>query len=404
MTKKILYLMKGYPRYSETFIAQEIHLLEQLGFDLHIVSLRLPDSSQRHPIHDQIKAPVLYLPEYLKDEPIRVLKALFNLRNFQNKKKMFRFWWQMRRYSKFANWMRRLGQAIVLANEFPEDIAHIHVHFLHTPGTVGCLTSMLTNLKWSCSAHAKDIWTITEQEKKDKLNDMQWLTTCTRTGQEHLQTLVEDPKKIHLDYHGVDFTRFEFAEESSALTDKFAIVSVGRPVDKKGYKYLLLALSILNSRSDWHFYHIGQGELLDELKEFGEELGLQDRITWYGAKPQPFVLGLYRQGDLFVLPCIQSEDGDRDGIPNVFVEAQSQKLCCLATDLPSVLELIDHEKTGYIVPQRDPHALAEAITYLIEHPEELKKFANAGQKNVLENFDCQKQIHPLAARLRAECE
>src|SRR5205814_8397755 len=131
-------------------------------------------------------------------------------------------------------------------------------------------------------------------------------------------------------------------------------LSVGRAVGKKGYDDLLAALALLPPALAWRFVHIGGGALAKQLKRRARNLGLEGRIEWRGARPQPEVLAAYREADLFVLAAKIGKDSDRDGLPNVLMEAQSQRLACIATRLPGIGELIEDGRTGELVPPADP--------------------------------------------------
>jgi hypothetical protein len=163
---RVAFILKGYPRLSETFIAQEIAALERRGLDILIVSLRRPTDSRRHPVHQEIRAAVLYLPEYLLLEPLRVLRAWWNVRRSFDFKPVFSLWLKDLRRDLTPNRMRRFGQALVLAAELPADVRHLHTHFLHTPASVTRYAAALLGLPWSGSAHAKDVWTTPEWEKR----------------------------------------------------------------------------------------------------------------------------------------------------------------------------------------------------------------------------------------------
>ena len=150
LKKSIAIVLKGYPRLSETFIAQEILSLEKAGISIVIISLRKPTDPHTHPVHEKINAPVLYLPEYLFKEPIRVLRSWWQVRSNPRYKSARRTWLRhlIRDFS--PNRVRRWGQALVLAAEFSTEIGHIYAHFIHTPASVAHYTSMLTGHTWSC--------------------------------------------------------------------------------------------------------------------------------------------------------------------------------------------------------------------------------------------------------------
>ncbi|GAB5470033.1 MAG: glycosyltransferase family 4 protein [Rhodospirillales bacterium] len=397
-------VLKGYPRLSETFIAQELLALEQAGLDLRLFSLRAPREAARHLIHAEIAAPVTYLPEYLHRAPRQVLAA----------------WWRQRRRPGYAraraaflrdlgrdrsrNRVRRFGQALVLADLLPAETDRIYAHFLHTPGSVSRYAALLTGLPWSCSAHAKDIWTTPEWDKREKLAELDWLVTCTAFGRDHLAALAPDAARVGLVHHGLDLKRFAAAQRPAATANgsdpaqPVRLLSVGRAVAKKGYDDLLQALAALPDDLAWRLTHIGGGSEETALRQQAQSLGLAARIDWLGAQTQERVLVAYREADLFLLASKVTADGDRDGLPNVLMEAQSQGLACLATTLPGIEELIRDGETGRLVPPGDPAALAAALAALIRAPGERQALGRAGQARMAESFDAQVCIRDLLQR------
>lgn len=404
MTPEIAIVLKGYPRLSETFIAQEIRALELRGLKLCLFSLRHPTDPASHPIHAEIKAPVVYLPEYIKDDISRVFRAWWRARKQPGYQRAFRQLLKDFKRDFTINRLRRFGQALVLANDMPVSVAHYYSHFMHTPASVTYYASIINNKPWSISAHAKDIWTIEDWEKREKIASSQWLVTCTSANTEHLRQLADDPAKVGLLYHGLDFKRFAPKPESITTrngddsSDPVQLISVGRAVDKKGYDFLLNALAALPENLQWHFNHIGGGELSEQLRQMAVELGLESRISWLGALAQTEVLALYRQADLFVLPSRISDNGDRDGLPNVLMEAQSQRLACLSTDISGIPELIEHEKTGWLVPQQDSGALGVALEKLICDPALRDQLAQAGLQRVHAHFSLEGGIDQLVEK------
>ena len=401
MRKKILVVLKGYPRLSETFIAQELLGLERAGFDLTLISMRKPTDKKRHPVHDEIKARVVYLPEYLHNEPLRVLRAfLAGIKKPGFKPLLKQFWADLKR-DITPNRIRRFGQALVLVHEWPDNGGWLHAHFIHTPASVTGYASIMTGIPWTCSAHAKDIWTSPDWELSEKLGRARWTVTCTRSGFEHMRDLTPMPEAVHLSYHGLDLARFgaftghHSHVDGSQASEPAFLLSVGRAVEKKGYDVLLRALALLPTDLHWRFTHIGGGDGLAKLKALAETLGITDRITWKGAMAQEDVLAHYRQADLFALACRVAADGDRDGLPNVLVEASSQRLACLSTNISGVPELLTDGENGFVVPPEDPKALAAAMERAIRDPALRHRLGDAAEKRVREHFDHHSSIRQL---------
>jgi glycosyltransferase involved in cell wall biosynthesis len=260
---------------------------------------------------------------------------------------------------------------------------------------------MLLQIPWSCSAHAKDIWTSADWDLASKLSAARWTVTCTKAGFDRLRQLALDKSKVNLSYHGLDLVRFDrFAGErpprdGSSPADPAIVLSVGRAVPKKGYDILLRSLALLPRDMAWRFVHIGGGDEIPALKSLAQSLHLADRIEWQGPQPQEHVLAHYRAADIFVLPCRIAADGDRDGLPNVLVEAGSQRLPAISTPISGVPELLTDEENALLVAPDNPNELAEALKRAITDPALRARLGNAAETRVRHDFDYHRSIAQL---------
>ena len=395
----IAFILKGYPRLSETFITQEILALEARGLRLHLFSLRHPTEARVHPTHARVRAPVTYLPEYLYREPVRVLRAWWGVRRWPSYRGVFRLWLRDLVRDSTRNRVRRFGQAMVLAHELPREINHIHAHFLHTPASVARYAAQLSGRKWTGSAHATDIWTTPRWEKREKLRDAEWTVTCTAVNHAELDLLA--PGRVELVRHGLDLAEFPPPPPRAEMEPPvLTILSIGRAVEKKGYPDLIAALARLPALPAWRFVHVGGGPLIPMLRDLAERSGIADRAEWAGALARPEVLARLRTADIFVLASRIARDGDRDGLPNVLLEAQSQGLPCVATRVSAIPELIDDEATGVLSPPGDSAALAVAIERLLEDPDLRRRLGTAGERRVRAEFSSVAGADRLAAKFR----
>lgn len=402
---RLAVVVKGYPRLSETFVAQELLALQERGVALTIWSLRHPTDTRRHALHDRIAAPVHYLPEYLHQEPLRVLRALVRLPPARLWA-VVRLWARDLRRDPTANRGRRFGQALVLAAELPADAPFLYAHFLHTPASVARYAAALRGVGWGFSAHAKDIWTTPDWEKREKLAEARFGVTCTASGAAHLRGLAADPGRVDLVYHGLDLTRFppppdraqDAARDGSTPDRAVEILSVGRLVEKKGYDRLLDALARLPEGLHWRLVHIGGGPLGDSLRAQAEGLGLSRRIVWRGAQDQASVIEALRRADLFTLCSVIAGDGDRDGLPNVLMEAASQKLAILSTAVAAIPEFITDGEHGLLA---EPTALsiAAGLSRLLPDPALRARLGEAAHDRLRADFGMTAGIDRLMARL-----
>ena len=406
MDRPVAVVVKGWPRLSETFIAQEILALERGGLHLVIVSLRRPTDRFTHPIHAEIRSPVHYLPEYLHDAPGRVIRAWQAARRLPGYRRARSMWLADLARDRTRNRVRRFGQALVLAAELGE-VESIHAHFLHTPASVARYASAMLGIGWSFSAHAKDVWTTPDWEKREKLADARFGVTCTRANLDHLAALAPSPDVVHLVYHGLDHQRFPHRVEArpsrdgSDPSDPVRLLSVGRLVEKKGFDDLLGALARLPPGLAWTLDVVGGGALESRLHGQAASLGVGERVRWHGSLPHDRVVEHFAAADLFVLASRIMADGDRDGLANVLMEAQLLGAACVATRVSATPELIEHEVNGLLVPPRDTGALAVALERAIADPALRRRLAGAGRRVVTTRFSFEDGVARIAARLTA---
>jgi len=412
MAAPLAVVLKGYPRLSETFIAQELAALEARGHEFEIWSLRQPYDDRIHPIHEQIRARRRYLPEYLWREPLRVLRSVAIASRQPGFRHALKSWLRDLRRDLSANRIRRFGQACVLAAELPRATRFIYAHFLHTPASVARYASIMRGVGWGFSAHAKDIWTIPDWEKREKIAAARFGLTCTRAGADHLAGLHSGEAaqangatathgKIGLVYHGLDLGRFPPPPDIRPHGSHFMLLSVGRLVEKKGYDDLVEALASLPASFDWRLVHIGGGKLERELRARTRAAGIDARIDWRGKRDQTQVIDAMRRADLFVLPSKIAGDGDRDGLPNVLMEAASQKLPILSTAVAAIPEFIEDGVHGRLVEPGDPAALSGAIIALAADPAQRRRFAEHAYQRLRAEFGMDAGIARIDRELRA---
>ena len=398
-------ILKGFPRISETFILNELLLLEQAGLNLTVYALRNPCESQVHEKVKQLRAPVRYIPDYFWSHFGSIVWANV-LQLFRNRSRYwagFRFalWRSLRRWS--SSTIKRFSQAAYLVeHHLRHHPPHqIYAHFSHGPTTVAYFAHRLTGIPYSFSAHAKDIYLQEDGFLRAKVNGASFVVTCTGFNVGHLQRVARNPEKVHLCYHGVEVEQFRYRERTREGDQPPTIVSVGRFVPKKGFPVLIEALAHLHRRGiDFRAFLIGGGELKPRLKAMVSRLGLKEKVTLLGKMPQEQLLAYYHRAHLMALACQVEADGDRDGIPNVLVEAMAMGIPVVSTRVSGIPELIQEGQNGMLVEQRDPIALADALQKLIEQPELATALARAARRTVEQHFNARRNIRKIIALLK----
>jgi len=398
-------VLKGYPRISETFISNEIRLLEQMGFTIHIYSMRAPRENFSHASVKEIRAGVTYLPESM----IWGLPALLwhNLRYVLRHPRRY---WQcvrlmlprFRLAPKKHTWLKHLlqGGYIVQKSVIDDgvDLGHLHGHFAHTPTTVTMCAACLAGVPFSFTAHAKDIYTQDPRRIADKLALAKFVVTCTRYNAEHLRTIAPEDKAVHCVYHGINLDLFSLNGRPTESAPPYRILTVARFVEKKGIDTILRALARLRGEGmDFRFTLVGEGKASfnRKVRALIDELGLADVTDLPGTITHDEVIRLLQEADCFTLGCRKAKDGDRDGIPNVVAEAMATGVPVAATDISGVPELVTHEETGLLCPPDDPDALAGIIRRALADQDLRRTIIPAARQKVREVFDNKRLIRDL---------
>ena len=396
-------ILKGYPRISETFISNEILLLENLGFAIHLFSMRQPRENFSHESVKKIRAKVDYLPETL----IKPLPRLLYHNLFLAAKKPVVYAGALKAaYCRFLRTrksatIKHLLQAGYLAHRFlpASGVTHLHAHFAHSPTSVAMFASHLTGLPFSFTAHAKDIYTSDPRQLREKIGLARFVVTCTEYNRKHLRELSDGyATPIHRNYHGIDIKLFSDNNEIPIIpVQPYQILTIARLTAKKGLPTIYKALRILRDQGvSLHHTHIGGGEDREKIISLIKDLDLESVTRLLGTQPHQVVLEHYRNADLFVLGCEVASNGDRDGIPNVLVESMAMGLPVVVTDISAIPELVQDGKTGLLVPPGQPDRLADAIMRMLKDTELRNRVIPAAREAVVKNFDNRQLIGDLA--------
>ena len=396
------YILKGYPRISETFISNEILLLEQLGFRLSLFSMRQPRESFTHRSINEIKAKAAYLPEALIPHLPRLLyhNALLAKWSPVAYRRAFRLMVRRLRRSRTSATFRHLLQAGYLVHALLPGtrVGHLHAHFAHSPASVALFASVLSGIPFSFTAHAKDIYISDPAQLREKAEFARFVVTCTERNRQYLAELAPSTTPIHCIYHGINLQLFNVTLTERQPRPPFRILSVARLVEKKGIPTVFRALRLLLDQGHPIRYRlIGDGEDRRPILQLSERLGLGQVTEWLATQPHEVVLEEYRQADLFVLGCRVARNGDRDGLPNVFLESMAMGVPVVATRVWAIPELVEDGRSGLLVPPEEPQAMAAAMVHLLTDMGLRRRIIAGAHDRVRNEFDNRRLIGKLGA-------
>ncbi len=400
MRPRIAYILKMYPRFSETFIVNEILELERQGVDVRIYSLRKPDDGRFHARLARVRANVVYVPQYPQMEPDRILAA-HRLLQAAVPERYRRVRAQVEAKGHLYAVKRFLQAGYIAAHLLRHPVDGVHAHFASSATRVANLIYHLIGMPYSFTAHAKDIFheSVRPESLRAKIREARFVVTVSRFNQRYLQELIQDgPGTIHCLYNGIDLGRFRPGRPGQRRDNR--ILAVGRLVEKKGFSDLIRACGILAQQGvKFHCQIIGKGPLEPRLTAQIQALGLSHRVKLLGPRPQEQVLRAYRQAAVFALPCVVGQDGNRDGLPTVLLEAMATGLPPVSTELTGVPEIIDHDQNGLLVPPGDVSALAQALAQLLTDPARRQAMGTAARAKAEREFDVRRNVAQLRAWL-----
>ena len=451
----IAYVLKGFPRMSETFIAGEIYRLEQAGVRLRLFATK-QDEAYRHPVVDRIRAPLVYLPGVRSPSRSASLLAWLatNVPTFRSaifrcarrrplglaraaaaafaQAIRARWSWSQPRGVYFKEFL----QAVALADRLLEssDVGHIHAHFAHGATTVAWLAGIICGLPFSFTAHATDMYRESVNPAgllRRKLAAARFVVTCTEANRSYLlERAGRTP--VYRIYHGLNADFVDLLAKAPARPDRtrgdcLRILSVGRLVPKKGFDLLIEACGILQRRGvAFDALIVGEtgdpeegggvspanaGAALpgspaakrryaDEVRQRVAQLQLEERVRLVGPMSQAALFAEYQAATLFCLPCRIVADGDRDGIPNVLAEAMACGLPVVTTPVSGIPELVEHCSNGLLVPPEDPEAIAAALWQVHAEPGLANRLGRAAQATIRQRFDADESAQQLVALFR----
>ena len=424
---KVAFIFSQFPCYDETFILREMNELKAIGLGFEIYSLKSPKDKI---VHEEASG-LLQATSYLSFVSLR-LQALDLFFLFRHPGRYFSaFFGTLVRLFKSPEFFFKTGCLWYKAVGFAwlarkQGITHVHGQWATYPATVAYIISKLNNIPFSFTGHAHDIYLDTTM-LAFKMNRAKFIITCTENNKKYLLGLLDKDKakteivnKIIVNYHGVDLERFKREEDvsgsdlvkqdptsaTSIIDHRLRILSVGSLLECKGFEYLIEACGMLREKGvEFECTIAGGGKLEERLKLQAAGLGFVEAepfqqlsdlprfgLRFTGYIKQEELIPIYKQADVFVLAMVPEKHW---GIPNVLIEAMAASVPVVCTMLPSIPELVEDGKTGFIIPAKDPAAIAVILEKLCRDEALRKRIGEAGRKVAEEKFDMVKNAEKL---------
>lgn len=389
---KLAYVVKRYPRFSETFIVNEILAHEAAGTELEICSLLPPVDTHFQAALARVRGPVTYLSDGDAARSSVFWSELTSLGAAQPG-----LWPALARAGEAS--AREVSQALHLARHVQRrGITHLHAHFASSATTVARLASLITGVPYTFTAHAKDIFheSVSMDDLRRKAADAAAVITVSDFNVEYLRPLLgADSGRVHRLFNGLELDRFPYGEPAQRAR---TIVAVGRLVEKKGFHVLVDACRILRANQvAFECLLVGGGEEEARLRRLVAQHGLHESFHLIGPRPQTELASIVQSAAVLAAPCVVGADGNRDGLPTVLLEAMALGTPCVTTPVTGIPEVIQHGETGLLVDPEDAGQLADALQLLLDDGHRRVQLARAARARIERDFD----IHQNASRQRA---
>ena len=408
------YILRSYPRLSQTFILNEILALEEIGVDLLIFAMTTSSEQTRQRGVDLVRSRMHYLDrsasrsrvavarEHLRALRRRPGRYLTTAAYVLRRRDLERGYTTASRWSCFYAALRVVDEIDRTARASGPLVTHVHSHFAHDPTLIALLVKRLTGLPFTFTAHARDIYQTPARVLAERIAESAGVVTCCEANMAYLVDVAgrRERAKIRVIHHGIDRTTMPEPDRMAAVATP-VILSAGRLVEKKGFGDLLAACSLLKRRRvRFRCVIVGEGGLRDQLASAVAELGLADDVVLTGALRQDQLLREFGRATVFALTPIVANDGDRDGIPNVILESLACGVPVVSTAAGGITEVLIHERTGLVAQPGDILTIAAQLERLLGDSALRRKLAAAGQRVVAEQFDAHTNALQIAEMLK----
>ena len=402
MPPKVAYIISQYPEFHETFIAREVEALRSKGMPPRIFSLKTPSASERglYQRHAEFVEYSAYLVSFAVvaaniaealRHPWRYLAAL---------------WWILVNYGchpfKLFKALAAFPKTVLYAREIRGRYDLLHAHWATIPTAMAVVVNILTGIRFSFTAHAWDIYVASRTLLAEKIARASGVVTCTGYNADYLRRVCrpEDRGKINLNYHGIDLVQFPFPDRQPPAVPPLRVIAIGRLVEQKGFVHLIRAVKILAGQGvPVQLTIVGDGPLCKALQEEADRGAENGAVTFAGQLPHGETIKQLQNSHIMVAPSVISTNGDRDGIPNVILEAMACGLPVVASGVSGIPEIVIDGKTGVLVPPGESEALASALATLWDQPGQASHFGSQGRQFIEKHFDVSRNVDELVTLL-----
>ena len=387
---KTAYILLWFPKPSETFVFREVMNLWEMGMPLKVFTLygeiTAHLSAEMSGVTDRVERLGMRSLSRITGEVFSRLRRdprhaaaishIVSLRDWSG-------------FEKTGENIWALFCAFHLARRFEEEgIEHIHAPLASGPATAAWIASRLTGIPFSFTARARDLFTA-DSVLGEKIRDAAFIRSETSYNIDYMASVFgADRRKIHVTYNGIPLKQHD--EAPVPMQPPYRLSALGRFVGKKGYDHLIVACKIMKDADlDFRLTLAGDGPMRHKLHALVRRLGLNDRVQFPGFLSYDNVPALFRGTDIFLMPSVVRSSGDRDGIPTVILEALAYRLPVISTDVSGISEVIEDRVTGLLVPQKDPQAIADAVSQLVHDRARALQMARQGRARALKQFDAE---------------
>jgi glycosyltransferase involved in cell wall biosynthesis len=384
------YVLKRFPRISETFIASELLELERQGERVSVFAISRPDEPFVHGFVTQLGAPVVYLPYRPLRQPVRVVRAVARAMR-THPLRWLRVALPRMVLLRPKGW-RKILQATVLLNEMGQvGVDHAHAHVATSAARLANLAWRMGGPSYSVTTHAKDIWhaDVGVERLRDRLSGARFIATVTEANRRRLEAILTEPERVQVVPNAVDVHRL--APRPASPRRSRTILCVARLVEKKGIGDLVEACAhLVRTDRPVRLEVVGDGPQRPTLEAAATRLGVS--ATFHGALSHENVLARYREASIFCLPCVVAPTGDRDGLPTAVLEAMALGVPVVSTAVNGLADAVVHQETGLVVPEHAPQALADALARILDDPELAAELVARARRSVEERFTLEASV------------